>query len=42
MADRVSSNLAAVKLPVKQQAGLFKRILGEMVDDALGVRGKPA
>lgn len=41
MADRVSANLAAIKLPVEQQAGMVKRIFGDMVDDAMGIK-KPS
>lgn len=41
MADRVSSNLAAMKMPVEQQASLVKRIFGDMVDDAMGIK-KPS
>ncbi|CZT20911.1 uncharacterized protein RCC_06771 [Ramularia collo-cygni] len=38
MADRVSANLANIKLPVEQQAGMVKRIFGDMIDDAMGIK----
>ena len=38
MADRVAANVRSMKVPIEEQAGLMKRIFGDMVDDVLGLK----